>query len=93
VNRAIEVVVSARPTVQDGPQDQIMDEVLLPEDIDALPRLSRSQQLKQARKVQNIKRRLQGLQPLPLKRNRGVKDRERSKLRALKFTLSREGLW
>jgi ribonuclease D len=93
VNRAIEVVVSARASVQDGPQDQIINEELLPEEMDALPRLSRSQQLKQARKLQNIKRRLRGLQPLPLKRNRGVKDRELSKLLALKFTLSREGLW
>lgn len=89
-DRQIEVVVSARESV---PEDHFS--VPSPNVVtgQSVLQLSRSQRMKQIRKQQNIQRRLQGLQPLPLKRNRGVKDRERSKLRALKFTLVREGLW
>jgi ribonuclease D len=90
VDRPIEVVVSARI---ENPSSRFPVEGAVPVGIEDQPKLSRSQRLKQARKLTNIRRKLQGLQPLPLKRNRGVKDRERSKLRALTFTLSREGLW
>jgi ribonuclease D len=91
-DRPIEVVVSTRDSVPEEHHSSVLSSSdAIPEE--SFPQVSRSQKIKQLRKLQNIKRGLQGLPLLPLKRNRGVKDRERSKLRALKFTLSREGLW